>query len=227
MSKITDAIAWFKKQFGSDVASKTSGTPFSLDMITAIACQETYYIWGNIYKTVPVADVLKVCVGDTLDSPNRSAFPKNKAALVAVPNGSAMFTIARDALESVGQFNASYAEVAHMNPNKFCHGFGIVQYDIQFFKDDPAFFLNKRWFDFGNCMDKCVAELKAATRRTYGPSKTSLSHDEMVYVAIAYNKGSADLHKNFKQGYKDSSGKFYGEHIDEYLRLAEATPPAA
>lgn len=226
MAKMTDAIAWFKKTFGIVVTNKIKNTPFDLNLVTAIAMQETYYIWGNIYKTLSVDELLKVCVGDTLDAPNRSAFPKNKAALVAVPNGQKMFDIARAALEAVGKYNAAYEEVAHMNSRKFCHGYGIVQYDLQFFKTDPDWFLEKKWFDFNNCLDKAVTELTAALTRTYGSHKTSLTHDEMVYVAIAYNKGSANLHKDFKQGYKDDSGKFYGEHIDEYLKLATATPPA-
>src|SRR5215471_17863200 len=132
MSKMTEAITWFKGQFGASIQAGVQGTPFSLDMLTAIAMQETYYIWGDLYKRLPVAEVLKLCVGDTLDTPNRSAFPKNKAALVSEPKGQEMFTIARDALESIGQYFSRYHEVAQFNPNKFCHGFGIFQYDIQF-----------------------------------------------------------------------------------------------
>src|SRR3990167_665450 len=100
MSKMTDAIKWFKNQFGTAIKAGTQATPFSPDMLTAIAMHETYYIWGKLYQTLPVADVLKLCVGDTLDSPNRSAFPKTKAELLSVPNGDRMFGIARDALES-------------------------------------------------------------------------------------------------------------------------------
>jgi len=227
MSKITDAIAWFKKEFGTQVAPSVQNTPFSLDMVTAIAMQETYYVWGNFYKTMAVAELLKICVGDTIDAPGRSAFPKNKAELLTRPKGDKMFEVARAALVSVGQHNAAYGEIAHMNPNKFCHGYGIVQYDLQFFKTEPDFFLNKQWYDFDKCMEKCAKELKAALGRAYRPSKASLTHDEMVYVAIAYNKGSVDTTKGFAQGYRDSSGKYYGQQIDEYLKLAEATPAAA
>ncbi len=224
MTKLTDAIGWFKATFGQQVQDKVAGTPFTLNLVTALAMQETYYVWGNVYKTIAVDELLKICVGDTLDAPNRSAFPKNKAALLAHAGGPAMFNVARLALTNVGQYNAAYAEVAHMNPNKFCHGYGIVQYDLQFFKDDPDFFIQRQWYDFGICMDKCVKELKAALARAYHSSKQQLNHDEMVYVAIAYNKGSVDLNKDFRQGYKDSSGKYYGQQIDQYLLLAEATP---
>src|SRR4051812_47367431 len=88
-------MTWFKNQFRNKVAAAASGTPFTLDLITAIAMQESYGdAWGLIYKTMPVDEVLKRCVGDTLDYPDRSAsaFPKNKAELVApqIPHGQEM-----------------------------------------------------------------------------------------------------------------------------------------
>ena len=43
-------------------------------------------------------------------------------------------------------------------------------------------------------------------------------------MAIAYNKGSANLSKGFKQGFKSADGKFYGENIFEYLRLSQSIP---
>jgi len=222
MSRMTDAISWFKGQFGAPIQAAVEGTPFSLDMLTAIAMQETYYIWGDLYKRLPVADVLKLCVGDTLDTPNRSAFPKYKAALLSVPKGSQMFTIAREALEAMGQHFSRYNEIARFNNKKFCHGFGIFQYDIQFFKTNPNYFLEKRWHNFDACLAVCLTELKAALKRAYGPSKRTLTDEEMVYVAIAYNRGSVNFARKFKQGYKDDSGKFYGEHIWEYLQLAKS-----
>jgi hypothetical protein len=222
MSKMTDAIGWFKGQFGTAIQAGIQGTPFSLDMLTAIAMQETYFIWGDLYKTLPVAEVLKVCVGDTLDTPNRSAFPKNKAALLDVPKGEEMFAVARQPLEAMGQYFSRYHEIAKFNSKKFCHGFGIFQYDIQFFKTNPNYFLEKRWYNFDDSLAMCLHELKAALKRAYGTGKTTLTVEEMVYVAIAYNRGSVNFAKKFKQGYKDESGKFYGEHMWEYLQLAKS-----
>jgi hypothetical protein len=45
----------------------------------------------------------------------------------------------------------------------------------------------------------------------------------MVYIAIAYNKGSVNLGRDFKQGYFDGE-KYYGEYIWEYLQLAKGSP---
>jgi hypothetical protein len=222
MSKMKDAAAWFKEQFHPMLQSGTQGTPFDPDLLTAIAMQETYYIWGDLYQRMEVAEVLKLCVGDTFDAPNRKAFPKNKAALLKAERGAEMFSVAREALESLGKYISRYHKVAIHNPNKFCHGFGIFQYDIQFFTTNPDFFLQRRWYHFDDCLALCVQELKAALKRAYGPDKSTLTDEEKVYVAIAYNRGSVDFTRGFKQGYKDDSGKYYGEHIWFYLQLAKS-----
>jgi hypothetical protein len=221
MTKLKEAISWFKSQFKTQIEASIRGTPFSLDMLTAIAVQETYYIWGRLYKEMPVSEVLKLCVGDTIDAPSRSAFPKTKGELLSVPRGDEMFVIAREALVSMAARVPGYRSAVR-NPNKFCHGFGIFQYDLQFFKDNPGYFLEKRWYDFDKCLEVFIGELKDALKRAYGPRKRTLTDEEMVYVAIAYNKGSVNFAKKFKQGHQDSSGKFYGQYIWEYLQLSKS-----
>ncbi len=222
--KRIQAIGWFKEQFRSKIKAAIIGSPFSLDMLTAIALQETYYIWGNLYGKLPIDEVLKLCVGDTLDSPNRSAFPKNKLALVDVANGDAMFDIARKSLENVGAYIPEYKNVADSSPNKFCHGFGIFQLDLQFFKENPDYFLQTKWHSFDECLNQCIRELRAALKRAYGNGKDALTDDEKVYVAIAYNRGSVDFSRKFKQGFKDDSGTYYGEYVEKYLKLSKSVP---
>lgn len=216
-----DAARWFKQQFGSKIESVFQGTPFDLNLAIAIALQETYYIWGTIYKTQPLTEVFKVCVGDTLDAPDRSAFPKNRKALEDSPQGKEMFKVARQALESVAKYNRAFKRVFDSNPNKFCRGYGIFQLDLQFFKEDPDYFLDKKWYDFDNCLNKFFEELNAATKRAYGIVKPSLTDEEKIYVAIAYNRGSVNFSRGFKQGYKDSDGKYYGEYVWEYFQMAK------
>jgi hypothetical protein len=214
-------IRWLKNQFKTKMENILHGTPFSIDMLTAIAMQETGYIWGPLRERLTVNEILKVCVGDTLDAPNRSAFPARKSDLLREPRGEEMFRIAREALEAVAQYNADYRRVANSNPNKFCHGFGIFQYDLQFYKTNPQFFLDRQWYDFDECLEVFVRdELRAALRRAYGRNKTSLTDREMVFVAIAYNKGSVNVNGNFKQGHQ-SGGRFYGENIWDYLQLSK------
>ena len=75
--------------------------------------------------------ILALCVGDTLDADKRSAFPKTKADLLAEPRGDEMF---RHRARGAGGDGAHIPGFPVSNPNKFCHGFGIFQYDLQFFR---------------------------------------------------------------------------------------------
>ena len=160
---IKDEIKWFKEQFAADVVPALAGTPLSFDLICAIAFQETGELWSKLRRHLPVADVLRLSVGDTLDAPNRSAFPKNKDALIAVENGRRMFDLAHELLVQMGDATGieAYQHVA-MNPNKFVHGYGIFQYDLQFFRRDPSFFLEQRWARIDACVEKMMTELKKA-----------------------------------------------------------------
>lgn len=153
MSTTRDGMVWFQKTFGSAIDAKITGRPYGKALLTAIAMQETGYIWLRLYQTQTVADVLKVCVGDSLDYPNRKAFPLTKSDLLAEPQGAQMFAIARKALEEMSAMTHTYLSVV-ANPDKFCHGFGIFQLDLQFFKkaDKRAFFLERQWTSFEACL---------------------------------------------------------------------------
>jgi hypothetical protein len=114
----------------------------------------------------------------------------------------------------IGGFGGAVA-----NPDKFCHGFGIFQLDLQFFKDDPDYFLEKRYADFDACFGKCVGELKSAQQAAKLGGRSSLTDLEMAHVAIAYNTGGFNPSKGLKQGHFDGT-KFYGEAFFDFLRLA-------
>jgi len=225
MPTIEEGMSWFKQNFASAIRHDAAGTPFTVDMLTAVAVQETFSIWGKMFKSQPVGKILELCVGDTLDAPNRSAFPINKAALLAVPSGGQMFTIARQALVALGPFDPIMHGVAQNHPDKFCHGYGIFQYDIQFFKADPAYFLQRKWVDFSATLGKAVSELTAAQQRAHLSGKTSLTDMEMAAVAIAYNHGSFSPAKGLKQGFFDGH-KFYGENFFDFLQRAKKIPEA-
>ncbi len=226
--KTADAIRWFKTTFAADIESAIAGTPFSVDLLTAIAMQETGYMWSVfVEKGLSLSDTLRLCVSDTIDADSkdpRSAFPKRKADLLAVAGGADMFKIARQALIDMARHIPGFSG-AVSNSSKFCHGFGIFQYDLQFYKKDPEYFLAKKYETFGSCLAKFITELKEAMARQGWSAKTTLTDTEKVFVAIAYNRGRADLSKGFKQGHK-SDGRYYGENIDEFLRIAQKIPAA-
>jgi len=221
-----DDIRWFKQHFHSDIEAAVAGTPFDLDMMTALACQETGEIWPVLRKDpqLTVNDIVALCVGDTLDADKgRRAFPKTKAELIAAPNGQAMFDIARQGLVDMAAHIKSYRGAAS-NPNKFVHGFGIWQYDLQFFRTDPQYFLQKRYETVSGTLGKALGELTEALKKVGFQNKSSLTDMEMATVAIAYNTGGFNPSRGLKQGFKDEDGRFYGELIFDFIKLARTVP---
>jgi hypothetical protein len=220
-------MLWFKQQFHQKIDTALQGTPFSLDLLTALACQETGEIWPTLRKQpLSVERILELCVGDTLDSSGgRAAFPKTKADLVAKPKGQQMFEIAHQALVDMAQYINAYKTIA-AKPNKFCHGFGIFQFDLQFFLTEPDYFLKKRYANFDVCLQKAVGELRQAQKRIGFQDKTTLTDREMVYVTIAYNTGGFKPAKGLKQGHFNGT-KYYGEQIYDYLLLSKTVPVPA
>jgi hypothetical protein len=215
-----DDILWFKTQFAARIAPALAGTPLTVDFLTAIACQETGHIWARLQRQgLATADILAVCVGDTIDAPGRRAFPISKARLVEAPDGDRMFEIARAALERMAPLVPGF-DGAVAKPAKFCHGFGIFQYDLQHFLEDPAYFLDERFLAFEPSLDKALEELRRALAKNGLAGRTSLTDLELCGVAITYNKGSFDPQKGLKQGFQQD-GVFYGEHIFDFLRMAK------
>ena len=223
--KIRDAIEWFQTAFDKELQAAVRGTPFDIDLLSAIAYQETGYIWQILVeKGLKKGDVLRLCVGDTIDaSGGRRAFPVTKADLLAEPKGDEMFKIARRSLEEMAAFIPGYAKAVE-KPNKFCHGFGIFQYDLQFFKNDADFFLEEKWGSAAECFGRLIAELFEAKRRQGWNAKQTLTDLEKVFVAIAYNRGSADVSKGLRQGHKNDEGKYYGELVSAYYDVARSIP---
>ena len=221
-----DDLQWFKSTFHDQIEPALAGTPFSVDLITALAAQETGHIWGPLHNKIDLDALLEICVGDTLDANGgRKAFPKTREDLVAVARGADMFRIAHDALVAMSRHVPSFAGVAK-RASKFCHGYGVFQYDLQFFKTDPDYFLDRKWRRFESSLGKCVEELQNAQRRTNLRGETTLTDLEQVHVAIAYNAGSFKPAKGLKQGFFDGR-KFYGEMIFDFLRLAQTVSIAA
>ena len=69
-----------------------------------------------------------------------------------------MFEIARQGLVDMAAYIPAYRGAA-ARPDKFCHGFGIFQLDLQFFKTEPDYFLSRRYADFDAALARCVGEL--------------------------------------------------------------------
>jgi hypothetical protein len=223
---VKDEIKWFKDQFAGDLVPALAATPLSFDLICAIAFQESGELWSKLRLHLPREEVLRLSIGDTLDEPNRSAFPKNKDALIAVPKGQQMFDLAHQLLVQMGDATGIEA-YQHLGtrPDKFVHGYGLFQYDLQFFRRDPDFFLEQRWKNIDACVEKMMAELKGALDQLGFGDRTSLTDLESAFVAIVYNIGFGNFRESrgLKQGFNDGA-HFYGENIDRFLQIAHTIP---
>lgn len=223
---VSEDIAWFKKNFAAEALPRLTGTPLSFDLICAIAVQETGELWRNLRRSHSREEVLRLAVGDTISAPRRRAFPKNKAALIAEPRGEEMFKLANQLLKDMADATGikAYKKAAAL-PDKFVHGYGIFQNDLQHFKDDPDYFLEQRWTDPGAIFDKLMGELRHALASLKFTGKTTLTDQESSFVAIVYNTGFGNFKaaEGLKQGFFDGA-QFYGEHIDSFLKIARAVP---
>ena len=59
-------------------------------------------------------------------------------------------------MEAIAEIDAGYKK-ALKNPDKFCRGYGMFQYDLQFFEKDPDFFLKRKWAKFDGTLEKWPA----------------------------------------------------------------------
>jgi hypothetical protein len=109
------------------------------------------------------------------------------------------------------------------NPNKFCRGYGVYQLDLQFFKEDPDYFLEKRYEKFSETLRKCIGELTSKAKKIKLFDKGPLTDMQLTAVAIAYNTGNFVPSKGLKQGHFNGT-RFYGEEVFDFLRIAHTVP---
>src|SRR3954463_7515462 len=92
-------MKWFKDNFHTEVEAAITGTPFTLDLMVALACQETGDVWPVLRKKPLTVDQISALgVGAPLDpDKRRKSFPRNKADLLPSPRGDKMSAVARKA----------------------------------------------------------------------------------------------------------------------------------
>ena len=224
---VQDAL-WFKTEFQPQIEAQPSGTPFSVDMITAFACQETGEIWPTLRRQgLPTARILELCVGDTIDaSPTgggRRAFPRTKAELLGAPRRPHV----PDRAPGAGRHGAADPRLSGRGgaAGQVLPRLRHLPARSAVLQDRARLLSRPRYADFDTALGRCIGELKAALQRLGWQAKTSLSDTEMAAVAIAYNTGRYDPAKGLKQGYFDGA-KYYGENYFAFLQLAKGAQVA-
>lgn len=151
------AARWMKQHFMQEMQEAIHGTPFTVDHLCAIACQETAYLWvGKWIEDMKVEEVLGRCIGDASgDFPGaiRHAFPVNTAAF--------RIRLGEDLTnELIEEANSSRA-IRGFGPRQWVYkGYGLYQYDLQHILTDEELFRNKQWYSYWQCLTRVIRELK-------------------------------------------------------------------
>jgi hypothetical protein len=155
------ASQWLKTDYGAELVTAVKETPFSIDNLCGITCQETAYFWLSLLDKLTPDEICARCVldgsGDFKPEENpRSAFPVNTAAFRALYDESDPGFA--DMLIAEGN---ETRKVRGYSPVDWLYkGYGIFQYDLQFVENDPAFFRDKLWYRFDECLKRVMMELK-------------------------------------------------------------------
>jgi hypothetical protein len=216
---VVEDLRWFKATFGEAITRATRELPFGLDLLSAIALQETGLLWSVLRRQpdLSTAQLLRLCVGDTIDA--RKAFPRSKAELVAAPQGEQMFALARSALVEMAQYLRAYRKVA-AQPAKFCHGFGIFQRDIQHFLRDPDYFLGQRYADFDSALGHTLTLLTDALRRLGWQHQAALSEHEQAALAIVCMRGNVGMFSQASFSYSADHDRVHPSWLSSQRRVS-------
>lgn len=155
------AAQWLKNNFGPQLDEAVENTPFTVNHLCAIACQETAYFWLPFIKKIGPQEVLARCVldgsGDVTGAP-RSAFPRNTAAF-RQKYGS-------DFTNLLIEEGNKTRVLRGYKPWRYVYkGYGIFQYDLQFVVSDEKYFRQKQWYSIDECLKRVIHELDLTWKR--------------------------------------------------------------
>lgn len=174
------AATWMKDNFEDKIAAAVEGTPFDKELIYAITCQETaqrWLLWVNDFdaETILQRSVFDAS-GDFPDT-SRSAFPKNKAEMIAA-FGNELTQMLVDEANKMRAMPQPGVPGGFKPAGYLYKGYGLFQYDLQHIKTDKSFFADKGWYSIDECVKRVIKELKL---------KNSSNANDMFNTVRAYN----------------------------------------
>ena len=152
------AISWMKTNFREKILNHTYNTPYSIDLVCAIACKETAIKWLLWIDKYTPETILERCVFDASgDFPgtSRNAFPKNKEAFLKKYGPELTSMLIAEANKTRAMPQSGYPR-GYSPANYLYKGYGIFQYDLQNILADDAFFKEKYWSSFDHCMNRLI-----------------------------------------------------------------------
>lgn len=163
-SSAIKTATWMMDNYGDRLRAAVAGKQYRLKHLCAMVCQETAYKWLQWTGSMDAETIIARCVFDASgDYPGteRTAFPKNTAAFLEKYGDE--FT---DML--IEEANITRRLQGYSDKQWVYKGYGIFQFDLQHVKTDRAFFEEKKWYDFGECLARCCGELDEKLHSTHG-----------------------------------------------------------
>lgn len=146
---------WLKINYGRQIDVAVADTPFSTAIACAIACKETGIYLLDFIQNMAADDAIARCVfdasGDAAGT-SRRPFPRNTAAFRSVYGDDFAAMLIKEANKSRSLRGLDAAQWVYK-------GYGLFQYDLQHVRADEAFFRDKRWFKFDECLARLISEL--------------------------------------------------------------------
>ncbi len=159
---------WLQNNFAGDIATAVQGTQYSPQLVSAIFCQETaqrVLLWIDKYDA---ATILGCCVFDASgDFPNttRNAFPKNAVAFHDKYGDEFTDMLIAEA-NKMRKMPQPGKPQGYDDSHYLYKGYGLFQYDLQAVLTDEAFFRNKLWYSFTECLSRLISELNTKAKQS-------------------------------------------------------------
>lgn len=169
-----------KQNFGEQIKEYTFNTPYTLELVIAIALQETAQKWQLWIDKYPVDVILQRCVfdasGNDFPGTSRNAFPRTKVEFQQIYGKTVTDMLVHEANLTRAMPQPKFPD-GYNSAGYLYKGYGIFQYDLQNIKTDPDFFLNKEWYSFSACLYRLISMLNEKTKRV----------DNLKGIVKAYN----------------------------------------
>ena len=155
-------MQWFKQNFHAEIEAAIAGTPFTVDLLVAIACQETGHIWSGLRKKpTDAGSDLELCVGDTLDR-RRQGSQRLSQDQSRTARQAEWRRDVRDRPPGAGGHGASTSRAFRCRTQtNSVTATACSSTTCNSSCEDPDYFLEKRYEKFSETLGKCIEELTA------------------------------------------------------------------
>jgi hypothetical protein len=145
-----------KENFGQRMEAALADTPFPVALAYAIACKETGPFLVEFMENMEPPEALARCVFDAsgdAKGTSRKAFPIDTAAFRSKYGDDFTEMLIEEANKSRSLRGLDGARWVYK-------GYGLFQYDLQHVRKDEAFFRQRLWGEFDECLQRLVVELQ-------------------------------------------------------------------